>query len=179
MLKTNNTGRKILVIVALILLVGGLVITALAAVNVGKLAAQVECLCFFAALIYAAYYILSGYSKNAAKYFKTYCGVFAVAMLAALAANGTESVGYFSTLFSAIAFALVLILMLSKDLGKELSMYACCGLIACLAVVMIFSASAGADTAALGLCLVQLILGLTLTLMTVAKYIDKAARGTK
>ena len=177
MLKTKNAGYKAIVIITLILLVAALVVTGFIAVKCGDLATQVACLLEFAALIYAAYYILSGYSKDAAKYYKTYSYVLAVALLLALAAISKNANDYLVSLLVTLQFAIVLVLGLSKDLGKKNSMYLCYAYL--LVCVIGFALSFAGGLMTIGYSVVQLIFAIVITVMTVAKYIDKAARGTK
>ena len=177
MLKTKNSGYKAIVIITLILLIAALVITALVAVKEDHLPSQIACLLEFAALIYAAYYILSGYSKNAAKYYKTYGFMIAGAFVFALAAITQATNDYFATLVVAIQLTIVLILTMIKDLGKKKSMGLCYAYL--LVAVIGLALSFAGGLIAIGYAVVELIFAIVMTVMTVAKYIDKTARGTK
>ena len=177
MLKTKNPGYKAIVVISLILLIAGLVITGFVAVKCGNLADQVVCLLAFATLIYAAYYILSGYGKDAARYYKIFTFVLAAVLLVALAAVGKNTDRYLVSLLLTLQLVLVLVLGLSKDLGKKNSMYLCYAYL--LICVIEFAMSFSGALIDIGFSAVELIFAIVMTVMTVAKYIDKAARGTK
>ena len=179
MLKTKNSTYKVILILSLICIAAGLVLSALSITgNDSNLPQQIACLFNIAALIYAAYYILAGYSKDAAKYYKTYAAIFALAQVAALSAIGATANSYIGTLLSALTLAAILVLLFSKDLGKQKSMSLCVALLV-LVVLSFISAlvNEGWISVVMFPIIVRFVLACILTIMTVAKYIDKAARG--
>ena len=179
MLKTKNSTYKAILILSLICIVAGLVLSALSITgNDSNLPQQIACLFNIAALIYAAYYILAGYSKDAAKYYKTYAAIFALAQIASLGAIGANSSSYLATVLGALTLATILVLLFSKDLGKKKSLSLCIALLVLVALSFCSSlAAVGWSSAFMFPIIVSFVLACILTVMTVAKYVDKAARG--
>jgi len=179
MLKTKNATYKVILIVALICIVAALVESAICVSNAAfGVTMQVVCVCNIAALIYAAFYILAGYNKDNANFYKIFGAIYALAQIVDLAFLGTVNAGYVVMLFAALILAAILVLVFSKDLGKQKSMTICIVLVALTAALTICAAS-GVLVEVVGMYWVKLVLACLYTLMTFAKYVDKAARGSK
>jgi len=176
MLKTKNTAYNAFVVILIILSIVALILNAAAMVNGEEnLPVQICCLFNIAALIYAAYYIFSGFSKDAAKYFKAFGVIFALALVAALAAAD----GYLMTLLAALSLSAVIILTFGKDMGKKASFIACGILLVLTVLFYIASLSSNAAFAVRSMTVTGIVLSLLLGVMIYAKYADKAQRGSK
>jgi len=178
MLKTGK-GSVVVSVLALICIAAALVFSFVSVVSTQFGAVQqAAVLLRIAALIYAALYILTGHSKTNAASYKIFGYVFALAQIAGLAAASSRGAAYTSLLLSALILALILILTVSKDLGKSNSL-TLCGVLFLLTVLHSVMMIGSFGVSALGGQLVKLLLALLYDLMTVAKYQDKAARGSK
>ena len=78
----------------------------------------------------------------------------------------------------AICFGLLLFLALGKDNGKKVSLICCFIVIALRTMGLLFNNNGFIDPSTV-LIFSQLVLALMVTVITVAKYIDKEERGTK
>lgn len=141
--------------------------------------------------VIAMIYATKGFSKDAAKFHKLFMAlVFLTFQLSActvgINTNGAAA-GVFVG-FHCLAASFVLVLMLSRDLGKKLSMTFCWSIVAitlamgiCVLILYpgIFQGGTPEGTVASfragsNFCMSQIVLS-----MTIAKYQDKAARGRK
>ena len=182
MLKTKNATYKAILIFNLLCIVAALVLCALSIVDAtSNLAQQIACLFQIAALIYAAYYVFAGFTKDAAKYYKTFAAIFALAQIASLSSLSANANSYFGSLLSALTLGLILVLFLSKNLGKKTSLILC-GILVVVVVLSLIAAlvEGGFTTGAVIFPIIaRFVLAALLGIMTFAKYIDKAARGSK
>ena len=178
MFNTKNATYKLILIIALVLIVAALVLTALAiAHDDSNLASQVSCLFKIAALIYAAYYIFAGFSKDAAKYFKTFAAIFALAEIASLANLGMSANSYFATLVATLSLSAILVLLFSKDLGKKKSLMISAALIVFTVISLIMALANAVAIIVWGPLAATVVLACLFFIMTFAKYVDKASRG--
>ena len=188
MLKTDKTIYKVIIIFNLLCLVAGL----LAGVYILISPAQnwvlkISGLISMAAMIAAGYYLVAGYSKAGAKYYKVYTAVFlisqAVAFVNAVCSTGEVMLG----LLEALTLAFILTLLLSKDLGKKTSYWLCGLAVFCtvLEMVLVLALPGIAEVLAEAKALapvvcrlaISVLLSCLLGIMTAAKYLDKAERG--
>lgn len=139
----------------------------------------VESISNLLALIYAFFYLINGYKKDYATYYKVAMLVNAANALVVTALSSNENTKYISIISCAICFGAILTLALAKNLGKNTSLALCLivvvlrtmGLISC------FMANATVDIVLI-LLLSQLVLALVILLATIAKYVDKQERNT-
>ena len=141
------------------------------------------------------FYFINGYKKDAASFYKYYTLLFAfrifLSIISVDALFDVNGIGGFplKILMALLPYTPVLILALVKDLGKKKSFALSGGVFAwyflCLVATIIGSASARFDVLAM-LNTMNLIKSATLVVfsalllvMTIAKYQDKDARGTK
>ena len=152
-----------------------------------KIGAAVVILALCASLLY----LFKGYQKNAAKYFKLYMCLFAMAQLVSTfatvysAPNGQSLI---SVAFPALTYGPILVLALVENLGKKRS-YLVCGfvvaayLIASVLVLVMVPGLLAGGTEAGTLYLIRsgttLLLAIIMSMLIVAKYRDKEERGTR
>ncbi len=136
------------------------------------------------ALISGFIYLVKGYKKNAAAYFKGYVWIILIADMFAVIVGITEAASYFCKIVWAAALILLAVLAAGKDLGKTKS-FAVAGLILLCKVVLLIPIIM--DRSILGAAFVPVILDMiaqivrtiTTGFMVCGKYLDKAERGTK
>jgi len=178
MLKTGK-GSIFVSILALICIVAALGFSVYSVVSTEQtVAVQFATLLNIAALIYAAFYISAGHNKANASYFKSYGYVLAMSQIAIVAAGAAIGASYLSILLGALLLAAIVVLTVSKDLGKANSLLLCAVMII-LTLLVTFSLYSTLGMQAVLSSLIKLLLVLLFTFMTFAKYQDKAARGSK
>ncbi len=190
MLKLDNALYKVILIFNLILAaasgVGGLYVI----VNPGGSSAMTTAadLCLLIAIFAALYYIFLGYRKNAARYFKFYTVFFAFSALFSSIGAGTHGDALQLIICPALVVVLVGVMTFVPNLGKKNSLLICTLTIIFCAVNLVIGVvdfrggiTSGEDYAIATLIRViaGLVLAVLLTLMTTAKYLDKAERGSK
>lgn len=137
-------------------------------------------------LISGFIYLVYGYRKNAAIYYKVFMGFLMLSqgVLVVELINGkTQSPIYTSIIYS-IAFIATVILTTAKDFGKAMTIAIITVLALCrIAILLInlLSADTFDNTAfcQLSLDIANLLLVGTAAIMIAGKYIDKAQRGSK
>lgn len=141
------------------------------------------------ALFAGLFYILKGCKKDAAKYFQTFVAAFTIAEAVSIISLCVATSTIFSAkvlalifLFDVVLLALLVYLLIKKDLGVKKTVTMGLAILVFSAIDFIkgimISAKAGAPNEAL-IGFATLSLGLTLLFMIYAKYKDKAARGSK
>ena len=146
---------------------------------------QVGGACSIVALLAALYYILMGYSKNASAYYKLYGALYALSALVSIfnVSHNNQATVY-TTVLSALVFAFVLVMTLSRDLGKRNSFIICGLTFACAAIQVVLGfVDIPATNEEKPLIIIRLVAGVVMAsmlgVMTFAKYVDKAQRHTK
>ena len=189
MLKTENKLYKTILIVFLVLIAAGLAVSAQAVVNEESDAwTRISGAFIMFALISAGHYLLEGYAKNAASYFKAFLALFSAALFTSMIAIAVTSTNGFPILLCGLAFGVVLALLLSKDLGRKYSFILCAAVIVCTLASLVYSIVRVLNGAIVGKVLPttvigsnasRLILACVLGVMMYAKYLNKAERGSK
>ncbi len=131
-------------------------------------------------------YLFFGYRKRAALYFKLFMGFFALSqalLLSDLLADPMAQPFYFGIVYL-LSFAAVLILSFGKDLGKGISLTLIGMLVIGGAVVLVMTLFLLDDFApsafeAVTRGVTNFLLAVTAGSMVLAKYLDKAERGSK
>lgn len=183
MLKTDKPVYKALLIVNLFLIAVGLCLTELELFYKETPAfLKVSMALALCALLFAVYYIFSGYAKSAAAPYRVYVALFAAASVAAMVGIGTDDGGVGLLAVAGAELALLLTLLLGKNMGKTASMILCGLLFAFnLITALLFAATADltgmTNLLVVGRSAVSVFLSVQLWLMTYAKYLDKADRG--
>lgn len=139
-----------------------------------------EAVCDLISLGLAFFYIVNGYGKDYAKYYKLSMLFHALNALIVTAVAANEKTKYISIVMCAICFALVLVLALGKDLGAKKSLTICVIVVVIRAAGLIsqYFAVKTFDPITI-LTVSQLVLALMILASTLAKYDDKQVRGTK
>lgn len=148
------------------------------------IAMMVGAMCSLAAICASLMYLFYGYKKNAASYFRGFMIAYALSQLAGLviAGQNAEKTGLGVLLVGAV-YGPVLVMAVAENLGKKKS-YTLCAIAVLLQIGVLVGAIITRGSANVGgLFLMrgymQLTLAVSMMLMTVAKYEDKSARGTK
>ena len=187
MLRTDKPIYKVILILNLLFIAAGLVFCVmdicLSADKIYRVAASVLKI---VALGFATYYIFEGYEKDAAKYYKSFGICFILAQIASLIGTILDDVrlsdAKMFTIIPALVLICLLILVFAKNLRKAGSLVLC-GILVVLNVITICSLeiwSAEATFIVLyGTIFSRLLLACLYGIMTYAKYLDKAERGTK
>ena len=141
-----------------------------------------ECIFNIVALLSAMHYIVSGYTKDAAKYYKVFAGLYALASVVSLLymyLHADASLFHFAA--TAVVFGLIIILAVAPNLGKARSL-TLCGIVIALRLADLILAFFTVTESAWPLWMIymsffsQLVLAVLLGIMNYAKYLDKAAR---
>ena len=135
------------------------------------------------ALAFAFIYLLKGYTKAAATYYKCFMISFTVAILAHSVFNFTNN---HQDYLGITAYGIMCILCAAENLGKEKSMALGIIVAVCEAVLLVMTIFFDSDALSLGeaICIqsnirlvAMLVMSIVMNIMIIAKYKDKAARG--
>lgn len=139
----------------------------------------------------AIYYAVKGFGKNAVQYYRAFLLLaFLTYQLAActVGANANGAVAAVMVCAQCLVSACALTLMLSRDLGKKTSMILCWTIFGVTGLIFAGSVAAFAldllDNTAAGMVVFSrtasnFFVAQVIQAMTMAKYLDKTARGTK
>ena len=189
MLKTNHLLYKAVLLFHLLCIAAGLVFAVRTAVSPeADIYLQLCSLCAMPALLLAGYYLLAGFGKDAAKYYKLFAALFLFYEVVVLAALLLSRAAALPLLLTIGVLTLLAVLLFVKNLGKTVSLLLC-ALILILGVIRLAAGIAaypgpalGGDTYGtllMGRNAAGVVLALVLGILNDAKYADKAARGTK
>ena len=133
------------------------------------------------AILVAYAYLVSGYTKGIANNYKT-CMILSSLNAAAVAIiSTTESIKVLPLVLCIIAVFIILALAFIKNMGKTVS-YILCGSLLFIRIngfaSVLVTSSLGINDPQIPLIISQICLALTITVITYAKYKDKASRGT-
>lgn len=131
-------------------------------------------------------YLVYGYKKNAAVYYKIFMGLLVVSQGVFIAGliSGNETYPVYISLIYAIAFVTAVILAVAKDFGKNMTFAVCIALVACRIAILVINLLTAETFDNAAFCTLSsdisnlLIVG-TAILMITEKYIDKSERGSK
>ena len=152
-------------------------------------------ICHISAVIFSIFYALSGYKKDAAKHFHWFMASYAIAALISLIflfslhSGETNSVAIYALAFNrAVAYGILCILTVARDLGKKKSVVLgnALEILAIGAFFVSYITYPGAARGGIALysqitisSAAEMCLATITNLMIVAKYKDKEARGSK
>ena len=136
-----------------------------------------------AALLSALVYLMMGYKKNAAVFYKIFASVFALSQFVAVLSVAKYREDYTGISCYTVLFALLLMLALAEDLGKKKT-FITCGVILAVGVLLLaltyFATPQASETGTwfmeLVLSFSVIVMSAVMWLMAVAKYLDKEAR---
>lgn len=187
MLQTKNALYKVILIITLLLMIPCALASALIVVGQDTMTTlRISGTAAIVTLLLGFYYVTRGYSKEQAWAFRSFMYCFALTMLMTVVFVGGNTDSMPAIALSTVMFGLICVIASGKDLGKKKSLWIC-------ALICVLGAAAlieglirnpvteiGGHGAAVAVRTVSnLLLGILLLMMTVAKYIDKAARGSK
>lgn len=181
MLKTDKPIYKVILILNLLFIFVGcaIAITDLTGTDtIGVIYTVTEIL----ALLFALFYILYGYTKNAAGYYKVFGYLYLLSRISDFIKiiSSNRKVGIFTYIFWSIVTISLLVLVFGKNLGKKKSLILC-GVIVLIGVIGIFYVynQTGAFHLGAKIRLLDLDLACLYGILTYAKYLDKESRGAK
>lgn len=136
------------------------------------------------ALISGFLYLVHGYKKNAAAYFKGYVWILLINEIFTVIWNNEIAGSYYLKFIWTISLVLLTILTVGKDLGKTKSFTVAGLFLVGKLIFLIYFLSKMQALGSSGIYLVlgaagQIVLAITTALMVCGKYLDKAERGTK
>ena len=182
MLRTDKPIYKVILVLNLLFIAVGLVFCVMdICVSADKVCRVVASVLKIVALVFATYYIFKGYEKDAAKYYKSFGICFILAQIASLIGTILDDAKMLA-IMPAIVLICLLVLVFVKNLGKMVSLILC-GILVVLNIISICSleiwSAEAAFIALYGTMFSRLVLACLYGIMTYAKYLDKAERGTK
>lgn len=143
---------------------------------------KIEAVTDIIASLIATYYLIEGYSKDVSSHYKTCVGVAAINALVVIAIIFAKQSAEIVTIFACVlAFAMLVGLLVVKNLGKAMS-YTMCAIIVIIRLLGLLFAYANVHTifnSEITLLFAQLCLAITIGIITYAKYVDKTSRHTE
>ena len=182
MLKTKNAFFKGILILTLISIIIGTFLCAVDVATPGKgLLIVIARILGILSFLFSTYYILYGYSKDDAKYYKICGWFFLLAYLLSLIGEIVYGKNAAAIILSSIAFVCICILVIGKNLGKTISLLLCVVtfVLNIATVIVVYCAADSASVIITASAWSKLILAFVYGVCTVAKYIDKTERGAK
>ncbi len=182
MLRTDKPIYKVILILNLLFIVAGIVACVIGIASPYADAYRIISRAVsIAVLAFGGFYILSGYTKDAAKYYKLFGALYAVKLILKLLSGIVHAGTPLGIMLGVFSLVFVLVLLLSENLGKQKSLILCGLLVIVGVVVFVISAlDAKYQTASAVIeGIVNIDLACLYGIMTYAKYLDKAERGTK
>ncbi len=183
-METKSTGKtfvKVFGILAVIVAIGLTAYTLVALnIKISNVNGIIMDLLLILSLISIAVYCAFGFSKKAALFYKLFICVFAISILVDIYGLSNGGMGAESILPKSILFGMLCVLGFATDLGKTKSVIF--GLIALLSSVfelIIIVINAPDAFMAACPCIANTTVCAVLLLMILAKYYDKAERGSK
>ena len=136
------------------------------------------------ALISGFLYLVHGYKKNAAAYFKGYVWILLINEIFTIIWNNEITGSYYLKFIWTICLVLLTILTVGKDLDKAKSFTVAGLFFAGKLILLIYFLSKMQALGSAGINVVlgaagQIVLAITTGLIVCGKYLDKAERGTK
>ena len=187
MSQSSKTNKTISVITILLVVIAVVICVALLLFGTKKVWNIIAWVFALIAMIPSFIYACNGYRKDVAVYYKAFMGLYSLNALISLISSIATTIsvgGIYSSYLSAVSHFIVLvgclILIFAKDFGKQKSMItAFCILAAQLfSFVRMLVKFCDVLNIVLGASM-NLIVAIVICLFVYAKYLDKAARGTK
>ena len=180
MLRTDKPIYKVILVFNLLLIAIAVVLSVISLNSVGATATRIlSTVTKLIALLFAGFYIVSGYVKDAAKYYKLYGFLYMLSILIGLIAKINNGASTTDVICNVLLFAGSFALVFVKDLGKTKSLAICAILVIIQIPFVISDIIDGDPTIVLINAFMCIDLACLFGIMTYAKYLDKAERGTK
>ena len=180
MLRTDKPIYKVILVFNLLLIAAAVVLSIIGICGEGATATRIiSAVIRLVALLFAGFYILSGYRKDAAKYYK----LFGIMYMLVIVLGIITCLSNTPTVPSVICYVLLIIgifaLAFVKDLGRTKSLVICAALVLLQIALAVLVYLEGDPT----IVKINMFMGIDLAclygIMTYAKYLDKTERGTK
>ena len=179
MLRTDKPIYKVILVLNLLLIVVGVAVS-IKDINITNTIGTIYTVLDVLALLFALFYIIYGYRKNAAGYYKAFGYLYLLSRVSEVAKIYDKNRPALFYILFGIVFVLLLVLVFGKDLGKKKS-FILCGVIVLVELIDFFCTFNATGRFNLGaeVKLVDLDLACLYGILTYAKYLDKTERGTK
>ena len=142
---------------------------------------KIEAVICIIALLFGLFYCLSGYKKDAAKYYKAFMYLYLISSLFALIGPAFSILGDRNILIiisRVLVFIAVFVLAFVKDLGENKSNKLALAILVINVVTLCFGVATKAIPF-ISMHLGNVVLACILCMFVSAKYADKASRGAK
>lgn len=180
MLRTDKPIYKVILVLNLLFIVVGIVTCVPSFKDTQDVFSLIGLAMTVLDLIFAGFYIINGYRKDAAKYYKIY-GLLLAVKYTIIVVHSIILGSLPFEIFNALTLVIVLVLTLSSNLGKNKS-FILCGLLVILRVICFVIRIALIQATNINSILSHMAnidLVCLYGIMTYAKYLDKTERGTK
>ena len=180
MLRTDKPIYKVILVFNLLLITIAVVLSVITLSGDGATVTRIlSAITKLVALVFAGFYIILGYRKNAAKYYKIFGFLYMISIVFAIIACISNTPAVVDIICYSLSVIGALVLIFVKDFGKAKAL-ATCGVLVLLQIVSaIFSYIEGDPTIVKINVFMLLDLACLFGIMTYAKYLDKDERGTK
>ncbi len=180
MLRTDKPIYKVILVFNLILIIAAIVLGIIAiSSEIASITRILSSVIRLGALLFAGFYILSGYRKNAAKYYKIYGVIFMLTEVMGVMTYFNHAPTVPEVICDVLISVAIFTLVFIKDLGKTKSLIICAFLVIFQIALAILAYSESEPF----IVKLNMLMGVDLTclygIMTYAKYLDKTERGTK
>ena len=179
MLRTDKPIYKVILVFNLLLIVAAVVLTIIGICGEGGTPRIISAIFRLAALLFAGFYILFGYSKDAAKYYKIFGIMYMLVIVLGMISGIFDTTSVPIIICDVLIVIGILALTFAKDLGKKISFIICAVLVLLQIALTVLIYFEGDPT----IVKINMFIGIDLAclygIMTYAKYLDKAERGTK
>ena len=174
MLRTDKPIYKVILVLNLLFIVAGVASCVISIASQDANITRIICLILaIACLVFAAFYILNGYTKDAAKYYKMYGTFLALKCLADTLSVITNNGMPFGTVIRTLCLVIILVLLLSENLGKTKSLILCGLFVALRVTLLIYSITIGINPKIFIIGnIVNIDLACLFGIMTYAKYLN-------
>ena len=180
MLRTDKPIYKVILVFNLLLIAIAVVLSVISISGSGATTTRlVSTIIKLASLLFAGFYIVSGYRKNAAKYYKVYGILYMFSIVLTLIACIKNTSSTLAIICNTLPVIGILALVFVKDFGKTKALITCAILVLLQIVCVILANAEGDPTIVKINIFMSMDLACLLGIMTYAKYLDKAERGTK
>ena len=181
MIRTDKPAYKAILILNLLLITAGLVLCVLGIFSPdANLFNKITRVMAMVVLVLGDFYILRGYSKDSAAFYKLFGAVYALYIITAVVSISTNATKPLIVTFENFSLVIVLVLLLSENLGKIKSFILCALLVLFNIAILVTNLITGKYIGiVLTIMLVDIVLACLYGIMTYAKYLDKTERGTK
>ena len=179
MLRTDKPIYKAILVFNLLLIAAAVVLSVIGLNGDGTTITRIiSVILRLLTLIFAGYYILSGYIKDAAKYLKLFGILYMSSMAVQMISCLTNTAFTMDIIINVLIILCIFALAFAKDLGKTKS-FAICAILVILHIVWTVVVYSEGDPT---IVKINMFMGIDLAclygIMTYAKYLDKAERGT-